>query len=256
MGHSIRSKIKKRLRTAKRGRADAMVYTPKLKEQHENLQRVIQGCPITLKRPKNAFKYPEAEGAGFPQHEIMTPIDYRAANLPMAQYAFRGNRRKYAGEELEMMKNMHQKQHPKHEVLAGGGIILAKSGKRVTMKEASLELEGNAVAHATPASAASAVAAAIAEDAKDAAGDEDMESVEEGVDAPEPVNAVDHTRLPVVKAVKKAPRARSNATLKTKPAPKIGGGGVGGGGQAANVGSSGKQVTKKTKGKVSTRFTG
>lgn len=165
MGKSIRCKLKKRLRTAKRQRVDVMVYTPQLKEKHEQLQRVIQGCSVTLKKPKNAFKYPEAEGACFPQHELVKPIDYRAEKLPIAQYAFRGNRRKYSPEEQEYMKNLQKTCHPKMEVLAGGGTILAKTGKRVSLQEAALEQEANAAAMAIPASSAAAVAAAIAEDA-------------------------------------------------------------------------------------------
>eukprot|EP00928_Gymnodinium_smaydae_P072471 TRINITY_DN55821_c0_g1_i1.p1 TRINITY_DN55821_c0_g1~~TRINITY_DN55821_c0_g1_i1.p1 ORF type:complete len:264 (+),score=66.15 TRINITY_DN55821_c0_g1_i1:80-793(+) len=217
MGKSIRSKIKKRLRTAKRQRVDAMVLTPKLHEHNESLTRVIQGRSITTKRPKNAFKYPEAQGAIFPQHEIMKPIDYRAANLPMAQFAYRGNRRKYAGEELEHMKNLARTSHPKSEVLAGGGAILAKTGQRVSIKEAEAlaDPEGAALAEATPANSASAVAAAVAEDRAEA--DEDMDDSDESAEAkPEPVNAVDHTRRPVKKAAN--PRQGQRAATKSSRA--------------------------------------
>merc|ERR1712070_412706 len=129
------SKIKKRLRTVKRQRVEAMIVTPQTQEHHDSLKRVIEGRSVRLLRPKNAFKYPEAEGAVFAQHEIMKPIDFRASHLPMAGYTYRGNRRKYEGEQAEYMSSL-SKQHPKMEVMAGGGAILAKTGQKVSMREA------------------------------------------------------------------------------------------------------------------------
>jgi hypothetical protein len=197
-----------------------MVYTPQIQEKHDSLQRVIQGCAVNLKKPKNAFKYPDSEGAAFPQHEVMKPIDCRASHLPMAQYAFRGNRRKYSSEELDYMKDLAKSSHPKMEVLAGGGAILAKNGKRVSLQEAAVEQEANAAQLATPASSSSAVAAAIAEDAAAASSavalDEAMDSEGDGPSL-EPSNSADHTRLPVVKDTR-----RSKRTAEKRPRAKKG----------------------------------
>jgi len=215
MGKSIRSKIKKRLRTAKRQRVDAMVLTPQLKEHHESLKKVMEGRAVTLKTPKNAFKHPNDDGAAFPQHEIMKPIDMRSDRLPAAGYAFRGNRRKYEGEELEYMKSMQKHAHPKMEVLAGGGAILAKTGKRVSKREAEIA----ATAAVNPEAAALAAASSSTADPEE---DDAMESDDDG-EVPlldvieEPANAADHTRRPVVKASKPAGgRKRSNTALKSK----------------------------------------
>eukprot|EP00929_Paragymnodinium_shiwhaense_P122483 TRINITY_DN9525_c0_g2_i1.p1 TRINITY_DN9525_c0_g2~~TRINITY_DN9525_c0_g2_i1.p1 ORF type:complete len:219 (+),score=71.19 TRINITY_DN9525_c0_g2_i1:75-731(+) len=216
MGKSIRSKIKKRLRTAKRQRVDAMVLTPQLKEHNAALQRVAEGRAVTLKTPKNAFKYPKDDAAAFPQHEIIKPIDFRSDRLPAAGYAFRGNRRKYEGEELEYMQQMQKHAHPKMEVLAGGGAILAKSGKRVTKREAAIA--ATAVVNPEAAAIAAAAAAAAAAEPEE---DEDMESDDAEVPLleviEEPVNAVDNTRRPVVKAAKKEGRKRSNMTKGKRP---------------------------------------
>jgi|EP00927_Polykrikos_kofoidii_P062261 hypothetical protein len=239
MAKSIRSKIKKRLRTAKRQRMDAMVCTPQLEKHHAALQRTIQGRSVTLKKPKNAFKYPASEGSAFPQHTIMKPIDFRNASLPMATFAFRGNRRKYEGEQLEHMQNLAKTSHPKMETLAGGGAICAKTGKRLSKEEAELlataaeDPKAHALAVAGPACSTSAVAAGVADDSTDlvadntGTGDADMgnsdsDDVAEG--GPEPTNQADHSRRPVVKderraARTKARRTRPNSTLKTKLPP-------------------------------------
>lgn len=214
MGKSIRSKIKKRLRTAKRQRVDAMILTPKLKEHNANLQKVAEGRAVTLKTPKNAFKYPEDDGAAFPQHTVMKPVDMRSDRLPAAGYAFRGNRRKYEGEELEYMKNMQKHAHPKMQVLAGGGAILAKTGKRVTKREA--EIAATAAVNPEAAKMAEEAAPAAEESSDDDMdGGEDvplLEVIEEVV----PTDAADHTRRPVVKATNKAGRKRSNQATKSK----------------------------------------
>ncbi|CAK0822739.1 unnamed protein product [Prorocentrum cordatum] len=164
MAKSIRSKIKKRLRTAKRQRIDAMIVVPRLKEHHEALTRVAQGRTIETRKPKNAFKYPKAPDAVFPQHEIMKPIDFRAQNLPMAGYAFRGNRRKYDADQAEFMTQVATAMHPKMERLAGGGAVLASTGKRISVAEAELIAAAvQGAAGSDQLAAASVVAAAAAE---------------------------------------------------------------------------------------------
>merc|ERR1719356_1959852 len=135
-----------------------MIYTPQTHEHHESLKAVMEGRSVRLATPKNAFKYPDAEGACFPQHEVWKPIDFRAQNLPMAGYVFRGNRRKYNTEETEYMTNL-AKSHPKMEGLGGGGAILAKTGQKISKKEAELlatravRPEVAAIAESSPANA-------------------------------------------------------------------------------------------------------
>merc|ERR1719222_895490 len=115
-----------------------MLVAPREAEHFESLTKVFEGRSVRLSRPKNAFKYPDAEGAVFAQHEIMKPIDFRASNLPMAGYAFRGNRRKYEGEQAQFMAQLAKTSHPEMEVLAGGGAVLATTGRKVSVKEAEL----------------------------------------------------------------------------------------------------------------------
>ena len=133
MGKSIRSKIKKRLRTAKRQRVDAMIVTPRENEHNAALNRVIQGRAIKLGKAKNAFKYPESEDAFFPQHEVVKPIDFRAQSMPMVGYTFRGNRRKYDPEQTAFLAEL-SKTHPEMETLSGGGAVHAKTGRKVSRK--------------------------------------------------------------------------------------------------------------------------
>jgi hypothetical protein len=224
MAKSIRSKIKKRLRTAKRQRIDAMVCRPQVQEHFQELKKVSEGRSVRLLKPKNAFKYPETEGACFPQHEIMKPIDFRASNMPMAGYTFRGNRRKYDGEQAEYMKNLALTSHPKMEVLAGGGAILAKTGKRVSRKEseliatAAVRPEVAAIEMAGPADASSAVAAALAEE------DAEQMSADSVPVAESDANKVDadNSRRPLVKDTSRTQRQRArpnSVKKKTKAAP-------------------------------------
>jgi len=215
MGKSIRSKIKKRLRTVKRQRVDAMIVGPETQEHYENLKKVIEGRSVTLLKPKNAFKYPNAEGAVFSQHEMFKPIDFRASHLPMAGYAYRGNRRKYTGEQAEYMENLKKSSHPKMQVMAGGGAVLAKTGQRISKREAAIlataavRPEVAAIAEAGPSNASSAVAAAMAEaSASMPAGQSDDEDLDESKPG---VTGSDHLRRPVVKdTTKKARQVTGN----------------------------------------------
>merc|ERR1719313_2358284 len=95
---------------------------PRLEQLNAKIKKISEGDleGIDKPRPKNAFLHPDAEGAEFPQHTVLKPVDFRSANLPMAQYAFRGNRRKYNEEETEYMKQVAEN-HPAMEILAGGG---------------------------------------------------------------------------------------------------------------------------------------
>lgn len=219
MAKSIRCKLKKRLRTAKRQRIDVMVTTPHLKEHHENLTRVAQGRTIEKRTPKNAFKYPKAPDAVFPQHEIIKPIDFRASHLPMAGYAFRGNRRKYDAEQTEFMKEKIAT-HPKMERLAGGGVVLAATGKKVSVAEAELiaaSVQGAVGSDQLGAALAAAAAAAQAS----APGGAPEAPVAAAAREPAPEGGADTSRRPVVKdtlrqqrAAEHKPRPTSGATKK------------------------------------------
>jgi len=229
MGKSIRSKIKKRLRTVKRQRVDAMIVTPREHEKHDRLVKTAQGRNVTFSKPKNAFKHPDADDAAFPQHEVIKPVDFRAQNLPMAGTAYRGNRRKYSAEEEQMLKEIIKTSHPKMEVLAGGGAVMAKTGKKVSLAEAELiatkvnRPELAALAEAGPPSASSAVADALAEDGAAPASsstalaapapDEDMMD-DEDEDGPEPDASADTSRRPVVKDNR---RSKRTAEARTRP---------------------------------------
>mmetsp|Transcript_25096 Transcript_25096/g.30561 ORF Transcript_25096/g.30561 Transcript_25096/m.30561 type:complete len:231 (+) Transcript_25096:53-745(+) len=199
MGKSIRSKIKKRLRTVKRQRVDAMIVTPREQEKHEKLLQTAQGRSVTRLRPKNAFKYPDSEDAVFPQHEIMKPVDFRAQNLPMAGTVFRGNRRKYTEDEKSMLNKIIKENHPKMEVLAGGGAILAKTGQKVSVEEA--ELIATKVNRPETVIEPRPVPDTEMDDA-----DADGQSAEVEPTAIEPEDAADVSRRPVVKDTRRAKR--------------------------------------------------
>merc|ERR1719218_336246 len=106
--------------------------------------------------------------------------------------------------------------------MSGGGAILAKTGQRVTIREAEIAAtigerpEVAALAEAGPSRASSAVAAAVAAEAATAA---DMDEASE--DETGKVEA-DHLRKPVVKNTTKAQRNRPRAnTTKKKATPKV-----------------------------------
>ncbi|CAK0822738.1 unnamed protein product [Prorocentrum cordatum] len=219
MAKSIRSKIKKRLRTAKRQRIDAMIVVPRLKEHHEALTRVAQGRTIETRKPKNAFKYPKAPDAVFPQHEIMKPIDFRAQNLPMAGYAFRGNRRKYDADQAEFMTQVATAMHPKMERLAGGGAVLASTGKRISVAEAELIAAAVQGAAGSDQLAAASVVAAAAAEASAPGGAPEAARPAAARSAPEPApeGEADTSRRPVVKDARRQQRAAEH-----RPRPKSG----------------------------------
>merc|ERR1719335_1321955 len=183
-----------------------MIVTPQLKEHHEALTRVAQGRTIETRKPKNAFKYPKAPDAVFPQHEIMKPVDFRSQNLPMAGYAFRGNRRKYNEEETEYMHGVATN-HPPLEILAGGGgtqrgdigIIKQRKAKEA---QGAMDVSDEGVPQLSGSSSSSTAVKA---------------------ESAEPPEAVDNKRPPVKKdglrskrLAEKRPRAKTKASVKTK----------------------------------------
>jgi len=221
MGKSIRCKGKKRLRTAKRQRIDAMMVTPREEKHFAELTKQMQGHGVTLSTPKNAFRHPNAKDAIFPQKEIVKPIDFRSSHLPMAGYTFRGNRRKYSGEEKAYMENLAKSSHPKMEVMAGGGAVMA-SGEKVTKEEAELiatsvrKPEVYARIQAQP-SASSAVAAAVD---GDSAMDASASPAAPQEPVAEPADAADHSRRPIVKEVTRNKRVVENQTQRGSKSSK------------------------------------
>merc|ERR1712216_647328 len=127
MAKSIRSKVKKRFRTAKRHRVEAMIEKPRLERKHKSLKAQINNEVIEAKNKKNAFLYPNDKESEIPQITIKKPLDFRAEFNEAAGYAFRGNRRKYDEDELENHHSIERNSHPKHEIIAGKGYVKEES---------------------------------------------------------------------------------------------------------------------------------
>lgn len=136
MGKSIRSKIKKRFRTAKRERVEHMVRQPNLEKNHSSLMEIAAGVKKTEKTIKNMFLHPDDPDAEIPQYCLKKPIDFRCEHLPMAGYAFRGNRRKYVGEEATI-RDEKRKTHPQMEIIAGKGFVPKMEGVEQEAAESS-----------------------------------------------------------------------------------------------------------------------
>lgn len=94
MAKSIRSKIKKRFRTAKRVLVDAAVIRERAIATNSKCSLIAKGIYREAKKPVNAFKFPEAIDSAFPQMAPSKPIDFRSDSLPTSGYATTGNRRK------------------------------------------------------------------------------------------------------------------------------------------------------------------
>merc|ERR1719473_2538567 len=108
MGYSIRASVKQRYRTVKRQRVKQVVDAQRLQENKEKLAKIMGGERIEEKPLVNAFKYPDAEGSEFPQHEEHTVLDFRSEALPMSGYAKRGMRRKFDEDEQQAMEDKKQ----------------------------------------------------------------------------------------------------------------------------------------------------
>ncbi|CAD7953553.1 unnamed protein product [Amoebophrya sp. A120] len=128
MAKSIRSKIKKRLRTVKRQRVDKMVDTPRREACNNSLTKLIKGEVTRHKQVKNAFLHPNDPEAEIPQKSVKKPIDFRSETLPMSGFATKGNRRKYTEEERKELQKL-AKSHPEEKILAGRGKLAYESCK-------------------------------------------------------------------------------------------------------------------------------
>ena len=95
MAKSIRSKVKKRFRTAKRVLVDAAIISQRALRASQMCTLIAQGCFRDSKKPSNAFKYPSSADAEFPQVTLPKPLDFRSDALPTSGYATIANQRKH-----------------------------------------------------------------------------------------------------------------------------------------------------------------
>ena len=95
MAKSIRSKVKKRFRTAKRVLVDAAVISERVTRTNQMCSLISKGIFRDAKKPANGFKYPSSADAEFPQLAASKPIDFRSDALPTSGYATIANRRKH-----------------------------------------------------------------------------------------------------------------------------------------------------------------
>jgi hypothetical protein len=106
MAKGLRSKVKKRFRTAKRELVNATIEKKRVQESNRKLKLIQEGriAEVMPKTKKNAFLYPNDADAEFPQHELVKPLDFRSEALPGAKYAASRGRRKFTSEEQEARK--------------------------------------------------------------------------------------------------------------------------------------------------------
>jgi hypothetical protein len=106
MAKGLRSKVKKRFRTAKRELVNATVEKKRLEESNRKLKLIQEGriSEVAPKTKKNAFLYPKDADAEFPQHKLVKPLDFRSDALPGAKYAASRGRRKFSAEEQTARK--------------------------------------------------------------------------------------------------------------------------------------------------------
>jgi hypothetical protein len=106
MAKGLRSKVKKRFRTAKRELVNATVEKKRVEESNRKLKLIQEGriAEVMPKTKKNAFLYPNDADSEFPQHENVKPLDFRSDALPGAKYAASRGRRKFTAEEQQARK--------------------------------------------------------------------------------------------------------------------------------------------------------
>jgi len=112
MAKSIRSKVKRRFRTAKRGVVKRTVTDDRSKPILKKLARATEGAIDAEIRPRNAFRS-DAADAVFPQHTFTPCTDFRSEKVVDARYATSGNRRET---------------HPIHLASAAGGEAVLSFG--------------------------------------------------------------------------------------------------------------------------------
>lgn len=131
MAKSIRSKVKKRFRTAKRVLVDATVCRSRAMASSIACSQIARGVSREAKVTLNAFKYPDAPESVVPQVQLSKPFDFRSEALPSSGYATIGNRRKLGSGDLR-----------------GKSIVGLDMGGSVRGQFAAME-EGNSVENST-----------------------------------------------------------------------------------------------------------
>lgn len=120
MAKSIRSKIKKRYRTAKRQRVEKVVEAKRLHDKNSGLMKLMAGERTHVAAPQNAFLHPGAAGAEIPQKSVKTAVDFRSEHMPLSGYAYAGGRRKFTEAEKAIHTELNN-QHPQIRIIAGKG---------------------------------------------------------------------------------------------------------------------------------------
>jgi hypothetical protein len=106
MAKGIRSKVKKRYRTAKRELVNATVEKKRLEEANRKIGLVAQGriAEVLPKAKTNGFLYPDDPDSAIPQNVNVKPLDFRSHALPGASNAAARGRRKFTEEEKARRK--------------------------------------------------------------------------------------------------------------------------------------------------------
>ena len=101
MGRSkAKSKIARRLRSAKRALIDKEVTLKKKQQLYEKVLLSSKGFQYRESYKPNAFLHPKDPSSHFPQFVPNKPLDFRSSNNPFSGFEQRGNKRK--------MKSSHE----------------------------------------------------------------------------------------------------------------------------------------------------
>ncbi|KAJ1636189.1 hypothetical protein T492DRAFT_961107 [Pavlovales sp. CCMP2436] len=92
MAKSIRSKVKRRFRTAKRGVVKRTVTADRTVPILSKLDKAGVGDIESELKPRNAFRS-DGPDVAFPQHTFTPCTDFRSQNVTESMYAGSGNRR-------------------------------------------------------------------------------------------------------------------------------------------------------------------
>ncbi|KAH8741939.1 hypothetical protein FG386_002314 [Cryptosporidium ryanae] len=96
MAKGLRSKVKRRFRTAKRLLIKNTLELKRNIEKSNELREIGEGTYVRKDLPLNAFLYPDNCNAIFPQKNINISVDFRSESISnIAGYMGPGNRRKY-----------------------------------------------------------------------------------------------------------------------------------------------------------------
>ncbi|KAF7455936.1 hypothetical protein HWI79_3525 [Cryptosporidium felis] len=108
MAKGLRSKVKRRFRTAKRLLIKNTLELSRNTEKSNALREIGEGTYVEKELPLNAFLYPESKNAIFPQKHRGVSVDFRSESISsIAGYMGPGNRRKYyPGESVPVLSIM------------------------------------------------------------------------------------------------------------------------------------------------------